>query len=173
MIRAAIAGLGRWGRNLVEAAADHPRLKIVRAVEPDMTAAKEFCARHDLDLTADLDAVLADDTIGAILLATPHSLHPAQVIACAAARKQIFCEKPLALTCADAARMFGACRAAGVILAVGHNRRFWPSIRALRETLASGQIGTILHVEGHNSNENSKRSPADGGCRRRNHPAAV
>ena len=98
MIRAAIAGLGRWGRNLVEAAADHPRLKIVRAVEPDVTAAKEFCARHDLDLTADLDAVLADDTIGAVLLATPHSLHPAQVIACAAARKQIFCEKPLALT---------------------------------------------------------------------------
>jgi hypothetical protein len=87
MIRAAIAGLGRWGRNLVEAAADHPRLKIVRAVEPDMTAAKEFCARHDLELTADLDAVLADDTIGAVLLATPHSLHPAQVIACAAARK--------------------------------------------------------------------------------------
>jgi len=98
MIRAAIAGLGRWGRNLVEAAADHPRLKIVRAVEPDMAAAKEFCARHDLDLTADLDAVLADDTIDAVLLATPHSLHPAQVIACAAARKQIFCEKPLALT---------------------------------------------------------------------------
>ena len=157
MIRAAIAGLGRWGRNLVEAAADHPRLKIVRAVEPDMTAAKEFCARHDLDLTADLDAVLADDTIGAVLLATPHSLHPAQVIACAVARKQIFCEKPLALTCADAARMFGACRAAGVILAVGHNRRFWPSIRALRETLASGQLGTILHVEGHNSNENSRK----------------
>jgi len=157
MIRAAIAGLGRWGRNLVEAAADHPRLKIVRAVEPDMTAAKEFCARHDLDLTADLDAVLADDTIGAVLLATPHSLHPAQVIACAAARKQIFCEKPLALTYADAARMFGACRAAGVILAVGHNRRFWPSIRALRETLASGQLGEILHVEGHNSNENSQK----------------
>jgi predicted dehydrogenase len=156
MIRAAIAGLGRWGRNLVEAAADHPQLKIVRAVEPDMKAAQEFCGQHDLDLTADLDSVLADGTIGAILLATPHSLHPAQVIACAEARKQIFCEKPLALTHADAARMFGACREAGVMLAVGHNRRFWPSIRALHETLASGQLGTILHVEGHNSNENSK-----------------
>jgi predicted dehydrogenase len=86
MIRAAIAGLGRWGRNLVEAAGGHPQLKIVRAVEPDIKAAQAFCAQHDLDLTADLDAVLADDTIGAILLATPHSLHPAQVIACAAAR---------------------------------------------------------------------------------------
>ena len=51
MIRAAIAGLGRWGRNLVEAAADHPQLKIVRAVEPDIKAAQDFCTQHDLDLT--------------------------------------------------------------------------------------------------------------------------
>jgi predicted dehydrogenase len=90
-----------------------------------------------------------------VLLATPHSLHPAQVIACAAARKQVFCEKPLALHRTDAARMFSACRDAGVMLAVGHNRRFWPSSRALREIVASGELGTNLHVEGHNSNENS------------------
>jgi predicted dehydrogenase len=157
VIDTAIVGLGRWGRNLVEAAADHPRLNVVRAVEPDLKTAQEFCVRHDLDLTADLDAVLADDKIVAILLATPHSLHPEQVTACARARKQIFCEKPLALTRSHAARMFGACRDAGVVLAVGHNRRFWPSIRALRETLASGQLGAILHVEGHNSNENSQK----------------
>src|SRR6266702_7545283 len=157
MINSAIVGLGRWGRNLVEAAASHPRLKIVRAIEPDVRAAQEFCAQHRLNLAADLDAVLADDAIDAVLLATPHSLHPAQVVACAAARKQIFCEKPLALTRADAARMFGACRDAGVVLSVGHNRRFWPSIRALRETLASGQLGAILHVEGNNSNENSRK----------------
>lgn len=157
MIETAIVGLGRWGRNLVEAAANHPRLKITRAVEPDVKPAQEFCTRHQLDLAGDLDAVLADEAIEAILLATPHSLHPAQVVACARARKQIFCEKPLALTRDDAARMFGTCREAGVVLAVGHNRRFWPSIRALRETLASGQLGTILHVEGHNSNENSQK----------------
>jgi predicted dehydrogenase len=157
MIDTAIVGLGRWGRNLVEAAANHPRLKITRAVEPDVKAAQDFCAQHQLDLAGDLDTVLADEAITAILLATPHSLHPAQVVACARARKQIFCEKPLALTRDDAARMFGACRDAGVVLAVGHNRRFWPSLRALRETLASGQLGTILHVEGHNSNENSQK----------------
>ena len=52
--------------------------------------------------------------------------------------------------------MFDACRNAGVVLAVGHNRRFWPSMRALREIAASGELGTILHVEGHNSNENSE-----------------
>jgi predicted dehydrogenase len=156
MIHAAIAGLGRWGRNLVEASRAHDRIKIVGAVEPDIDGARGFCTEHHLDLTDNLDAVLADPAIDAVLLATPHSLHPAQVIACAAARKQVFCEKPLALTHADAARMFDACREAGVVLAIGHNRRFWPSMRALRDVVASGELGTILHAEGHNSNENSQ-----------------
>lgn len=156
MIPAAIVGLGRWGRNLVKASLGHERLKIVRAVEPDIKSARGFCAEHHLELTDSLDAVLADGTIDAVLLATPHSLHPAQVIACASARKQVFCEKPLALRRSDAIRMFRACREAGVALAVGHNRRFWPSMRALREVAASGELGTILHVEGHNSNENSQ-----------------
>jgi predicted dehydrogenase len=157
MIRAAIAGLGRWGRSLVEASLGHERLTIVRAAEPDLKAAKDFCAQHHLELTGNLDAVLADASIDAVLLATPHSLHPAQVMACAAAPKQVFCEKPLALRRADAARMFQTCREAGVVLAVGHNRRFWPSMRALRDIVARGELGTILHIEGHNSNENSQK----------------
>ena len=156
MTEAAIVGLGRWGRHIVEAASGHDSLKIVRAVEPDVDSARDFCSRHRLDLVSDLDAALADPAITAVLLATPHSLHPAQVIACAAAGKQVFCEKPLALHRADAARMFDACRAAGVLLAVGHNRRFWPSLHALRDIVASGELGTLLHVEGHNSNENSQ-----------------
>jgi predicted dehydrogenase len=156
MIPAAIVGLGRWGRALVEASRGE-RLKIVRGVEPDLASARDFCAEHHLGLTDDLNAVLADPAIGAVLLATPHSLHPAQVIACAAARKQVFCEKPLALHRTDAVSMFDACRQAGVTLAVGHNRRFWPSMRALRDIVASGELGMILHVEGHNSNENSQK----------------
>jgi predicted dehydrogenase len=156
MIHAAIVGLGRWGRNLVEASLGHESLQTVRAVEPNTKGAQAFCAQHGLDLSSDLDAVLADGAIDAVLLATPHSLHPAQVIACAEAGKQVFCEKPLALTRADAVRMFDACNKAGVTLAVGHNRRFWPSMRALRGIVAGGELGTILHVEGHNSNENSQ-----------------
>jgi predicted dehydrogenase len=160
MIRAAIVGLGRWGRNLVEASAGHARLKIVCAVEPDVDRARGFCAERHLELTDNLDAVLADPVINAVLLATPHSLHPAQVMACAAARKHVFCEKPLALRRADAARMFDACRHAGVTLAVGHNRRFWPAMAALRDTVARGDLGDVLHIEGHNSNENSQNITA-------------
>ena len=155
MINAAIVGLGRWGRNIVEASLNHERFKIIRAVEPEIDSARDFCTTHHLELFDNLDAVLADSNFDAVLLATPHSLHTAQVMACAAARKDVFCEKPLALHQADAARMFEACRKAGVTLAVGHNRRFWPAMSALRNVVASGKLGTILHIEGHNSNENS------------------
>jgi predicted dehydrogenase len=160
MINCAIVGLGRWGRNLVEAAKGSARLKVSRAVETDLAQARDFCAEHQLDLTDSLDAVLADPAVDAVLLATPHSLHMAQVIASAAARKQVFCEKPLALKRDHAARMFRACRGAGVVLAVGHNRRFWPSMAALREIAGSGELGILLHVEGHNSNENSENVTA-------------
>ena len=156
MIHCAIVGLGRWGRNLVGAAHGHGRLKLTRVVETDVERARSFCAEHELDLTGDFDAVLAENAIDAVLLATPHSLHLPQVIASAAEKKHVFCEKPLALRRDHAARMFDACGKAGVVLAVGHNRRFWPSMRALRDIVAGGDLGTILHIEGHNSNENSE-----------------
>jgi predicted dehydrogenase len=79
------------------------------------------------------------------------------VAAAAAAGKHVFCEKPLALTVVDARAMFEACRKARVKLAVGHNRRFWPAMQALERIAGSGQLGRILHIEGHNSNENSNR----------------
>src|SRR5216684_626546 len=144
MINASIVGLGRWGRNLVEASLNHERFKIIRAVETEIDSARDFCTAHHLELFDNLDAVLADSNVDAVLLATPHSLHPAQVMACAAARKHVFCEKPLALHQADAARMFEASRKAGVTLAVGHNRRFWPAMTALRNVVASGKLGTML-----------------------------
>src|SRR5437773_3414791 len=49
------------------------------------------------------------------------------------------------------------CERAGVVLAVGHNRRFWPAMRALKGMLAEGRLGRLLHIEGHNSNENSNQ----------------
>lgn len=153
MIDAAIFGLGRWGRALVEASGGG--LRFTRAVEPDTARAADFCAAHGLALTSDAAAVLADPAIQAVVLATPHSQHHAQVLAAAAAGKAVFCEKPMALTAAEARAMIAACAAAGVPLAVGHNRRFWPAMRELRRIVESGELGRLLHIEGHNSNLNS------------------
>jgi len=79
------------------------RLEIVCAVEPN-PAAGDFCANNGLTLAASYDAALARADVDAVILATPHSLHPEQIDRGAAARKHIFCEKPLALTKADAER---------------------------------------------------------------------
>jgi predicted dehydrogenase len=156
MINCAIAGLGRWGRALVEASRAGSRLNVMQAIETDPERAKDFCNERGIILADNFKSILKDAAIEAVLLATPHSQHHDQVIAAAASGKQVFCEKPLALRRDDAQRMFDACRNANVVLAVGHNRRFWPSMRGLREIVASGELGTILHVEGHNSNENSQ-----------------
>ena len=161
MIRAAIAGLGRWGRSFVESVQGSERLRFTHCVETPSGTVNEttrrLAAQHGLTLTDDLGRLLADAEVDAIVLATPHSLHREQVIACASARKPVFCEKPLALTVADARAMIAACESAGVVLGVGHNRRFWPAIRELKRILTAGELGELLHVEGHNSNENSNR----------------
>jgi predicted dehydrogenase len=116
MINCAIAGLGRWGRALFEASHEVPRLRITRAVEADLDAARDFCDEHRIALTNHFASVLDDASIDAILLATPHSLHKDQVIAAAAAGKQVFCEKPLALHRSHVRRLQGcrrrACRRA-------------------------------------------------------------
>ncbi len=107
--------------------------------------------------SASLTEVLENRSVPAIVYATPHTLHREQVVATARAGKHVFCEKPLALTLADARAMLDACRRAGVQLAVGHNRRFWPAMQALKQIVAEGRLGRLLHIEGHNSNENSNR----------------
>ena len=155
MIDAAIVGLGRWGRSLVESVqGKSDKMRFALGVEPQAGAAREFCARHRLELVA-FDEALADRSVPALVLATPHSLHLPQALAAARAGKHVFCEKPLALTRADAERMLEACQRAGVILGAGHNRRWWPAMRELARLVAAGELGLLLHIEGHNSNENS------------------
>lgn len=158
MIEAAIVGLGRWGRNFVSAVQrTSEKLRFVRAVVRDLDKARTFAEEQGLELSTDLANVLSDPRVPAIVLATPHSLHAEQVVAAAAAGKAVFCEKPLALTRADAERAVDACARAGVALAVGHDKRFWPSMQALARVVKSGELGEILHVEGHFSNESTGR----------------
>ena len=156
VIAAAIVGLGRWGRSLVESVqGKSDKLRFVVGADPEAGAAREFTARHGLRLTSAFEEALADRAVDAVVLATPHSLHLPQALAAAAARKPVFCEKPLTLTRAAAEEMVDACRRAGIVLGVGHNRRWWPAMHELARLVASGELGTLLHIEGHNSNENS------------------
>lgn len=156
MINAAIVGLGWWGQNLVDSVqGKSERLRFVRGACRNTPPVEGFARRHDMALSTSLDAVLADPAVQAVVLATPHSLHAEQIVACAAAGKPVICEKPLTLTKSDAARAIEACQRAGVVLALAENHRFWPNMREMHRIAASGEIGDVLHIEGHASNENA------------------
>jgi predicted dehydrogenase len=133
------------------------KLRFVHCVVRRPETASEFAAQSGMALSADFERMLRDDRIQAVVLATPHSLHTGQIVAAAAAGKAVFCEKPLALNKSDAYRAVQACTRAGVPLGLGHDKRFWGSMQALRRAAASGELGAILHVEGHFSNESTRR----------------
>ncbi len=158
MINAAIVGLGRWGQNHVNSIqGKSERLRFVRGVVRHPDAVREFADKHGLALSSDYSELLEDPQIQAIVLATPNSLHADQVVAAARAGKPVFCEKPLALTRADAERAVQACNEAGVALGVGQDKRFWPSMRELKRVVDSGELGEVLHIEGHFSNDNARK----------------
>lgn len=159
MIRAAIAGLGWWGQHVVRRLKGSEHLNIVTAVETSPQRAG-FAAEHGLAFVGDLADVLGDPDIDAVILCTPHALHTGQVLACAAAKKHVFCEKPLALTRADAERSVSACNEAGVILGIGHERRYEPAIAEVRQLLREGVLGTVMHVEANFSHDKLANVPA-------------
>jgi predicted dehydrogenase len=141
--------MGWWGRTLVESVqTDSEVIRFVagatRTVSPEVAA---FAEAQQLQLESNFDALLADPKVDAVVLATPHSMHSQQVIAAAKAGKHVFCEKPFALTRADADAAVAATTKAGVTLGLGYNRRFHPEMTSLRKRIQSGELGTILHFE--------------------------
>src|SRR5262245_58749906 len=117
MIRAAIVGLGWWGKTLVESTAGSEAIRFVAGTSRTLSSEVEgFADEHDFRLVDSFEALLADHEVDAVALATPHSLHTSQVVAAAAAGKHVFCEKPFALTKADAETSAEATQRAGVTL---------------------------------------------------------
>ncbi|MGV6876477.1 Gfo/Idh/MocA family protein [Pseudochelatococcus sp. B33] len=174
MLRAAVAGLGWWGRTIVTRMEESEKLRIVAAVDIDPDRHGDFAARHGLALHRDYGAVVGDPDIDCVILCTPNSLHTGQVATAARAGKHVFCEKPLALTRAEAAASVEACRAAGVLLGIGHERRFELAMKELRRLVRAGELGTVMHAESnfshdklvnvpqHDWRRSAKESPAAG-----------
>jgi predicted dehydrogenase len=149
MINAAIIGLGWWGQTLVESVSGvSDDIRFVAATTRSLSdEAKAFAKEHDMELRASFDEIIADPIIDAVVLVTPNSIHSSQTIAAAEHGKHVFCEKPFALTRADAAAAVESAEKAGVTIGVGYNRRFHPEITKLRDMINSGELGTILHCE--------------------------
>src|ERR1700737_855249 len=149
MIRAAIVGIGRWGRTLVGAVQGQSaafRFTAGHTRTPARAAA--FCAERGIALKDSLEAILADPEIEAVVFATPHSEHGKQVERAAAAGKHVFMEKPFTLDRRSAARALDAVARAGVGLGVAYPRRFHPAVRELKARIDDGRLGTIAHCAG-------------------------
>jgi predicted dehydrogenase len=162
MLNAAIIGLGWWGRELVHAVQGRSDLiRVTRGVTLEPELAQDFAAKMNFALGTSYQDVLDDPAIDAVILATPHTKHREQVEAAAAHGKHVFCEKPFALSVEDAKAAIAACRRAKVGLGVGHNRRMWPSVAAIKELAASGQLGTVMFAEGNYSHDILAGTPLD------------
>ena len=149
MIKAGIAGLGWWGKTLVEAVAEgSDQIRFVAgATRTHSDETKQFASEYGLALHGGFDELVEDPNVEAIVLATPHSMHVEQVVTAAAKGKHVFCEKPFALTKAGAELAVAATKQAGVTLGLGYNRRWHPEMMKLREQIRAGELGVILHVE--------------------------
>ena len=161
MINVAVIGLGRWGQGIVQAIqgkdgqGNSRRLHVLRGVSLEPRLVADFAREHAFELSRDFDQAIRDPRIDAVILATPHLSHVDQIVAVASLGKPVWCEKPLALTRAQAQRAIDAVRRANVVIGLGNNKRFYPSMLELKRLVTAGEIGEVLHIEGHFTNEHS------------------
>jgi phthalate 4,5-cis-dihydrodiol dehydrogenase len=139
----AIAGLGMAGAVMVRAAATHPGVKLVAAAEPNLETRNAFARDLQTPSYALLQELCDDTRIEAVYVATPHQFHAPHAISLAKAGKHIILEKPMALTLADCDAIIEAVERAAVQLIVGHTHAFDPAVRAMRQIVASGELGPL------------------------------
>ena len=152
-VRVGVVGLGYWGPNLARnfrALADC-ELAWCCDADPERRAplADQFRSTR---FTGDLDDLLNDPQLDAIVLATPVPTHGALATAVLEAGKHCFVEKPLAQTVAEAECAVAAAAAAGRLLMVGHLLEYHPGVRALKEVVDSGELGELRYIYGNRLN---------------------
>ena len=145
MLEFAVFGAGRIGSihsgNI--ARRNDARLKYV--VDVNAGAASSLAAMHGAKV-ADIATALADESIGAVLIASSTDTHADLCIAAAKAGKAIFCEKPIDLSLARVDECLAVVRASGVPMLVGFNRRFDPNFASLKVRSGNGEIGAVEQV---------------------------
>jgi 1,5-anhydro-D-fructose reductase (1,5-anhydro-D-mannitol-forming) len=139
-------GASTWAsRYLVPAvhAVSDARAVGVFSTSPERGA--RFAEANELERSyATLAELLDDPQVDVVYVSTTNDLHAEQTIAAARAGKHVLCEKPLAVTLADAVRMRDECRRAGVVLGTDHHLRAAPTVAAMRSLVASGEIGEVV-----------------------------
>lgn len=168
VVRVGIIGAGLFGRTTLLPALRAISGVQVRAVATatGLTAQHVAAAAGAAYATSDPDALLADDRIDAVIIATRHDQHAALTVRALRAGKHVFVEKPPALTIADLAEILAAARSAAGVFAVGFNRRFAPLVRVLREVIGEASVLVVCRANaGEISDDHWVHDPREGGGR--------
>ena len=146
-LRVACIGIGWWSDVLADAIQRSGKLEIVscytRSEDKRENSQRNIVCRP----AASYEAMLADSEIEAIINTTPNDVHLATTRAAAAAGKHVFLDKPIANSVADGRAITEACRRAGVVLALGYQRRRESHFRWIRQQIDGGLFGKLVNAE--------------------------
>lgn len=121
--------------------------EVAAVVSSTLARARDYATQHGIPAAGDsLSLVLEDPSIGAVYISSTNEKHREQALAAIEAGKHVLCEKPLAMTVAEAAEMVRAAEAAGVTFATNHHLRCSGSHRAIRDLIRDGRIGRVLSL---------------------------
>lgn len=148
IVRVAIVGTGGMANQHAKRYKEIPGCELVACVDVSRERAEKFAADYGIPAVFEsVDELLENGLFDAVSIVTPDGFHAAQSIQCLKAGKHVLCEKPLALSHADAKKMVAAAKKAGVINMVNLSYRDWPAIQAVAAVVHAGAIGEIRHVE--------------------------
>jgi predicted dehydrogenase len=139
--------MGWWSDVLADAMVKSGRFKIVSCFTRSDEKKQAFAKKYGCSTAASYDAMLADPAIEAIINTTPNNVHLETTRAAATAKKHVFLDKPIANTIADGNSITDACRKAGVVLALGYQRRRESHFRWIRDQIDAGVFGKLVNAE--------------------------
>jgi len=152
-IRVGVVGLGYWGPNLARNLAAIGGCELTWLCDESEAARDRLAGAHpSARTTADLQELLDDPELDAVVLATPVPTHSELAVRVAQAGKHCFVEKPLATSAAGAQRAVDAAERAGTTLMVGHLLEYHPAVHRLKELLDGGELGDLYYVYGNRLN---------------------
>jgi predicted dehydrogenase len=160
--RIALVGCGYWGPKVIRAAASLPEVEIAALVDRELSLA-EGVQRHfpAARIESSLSDVLTDETIDAVIIATPPETHFELAAEALAAGKHALVEKPLALTADDCRTLGAQALDAGLILMVGHTFRFSPAVQHVRQLIAEHELGEVYYIDSQRLNLGRVRQDVD------------
>ena len=135
----AIVGTGYFGAELGRILNEQEGARVVAVLDPDNAPA--IAQELHCDLETDLEGLCARPDVDAVIVATPNYLHKEPVLCAARHKKNIFCEKPIALSYADCDEMVRAAEENGVVFMAGHVMNFFRAVRRTKQFIAEGKIG--------------------------------